>query len=206
MRDVPQYDIFKRAVDGSRPEELVATSAGDKNLSSISPDGRTLLFYSDIGGDDDVYSKSTNPLDRDRPSAILSGVGNQRDPVFSPDGAWITYTSFESGRPEIFLAPYPVNRGPARQQVSVGGGTGAEWGPDGRSVYYAWSGRIMKVKLDPRSGDIGRPEVLNKIQPVVGWTVARDGRFLVRRASKRSERHSIKVVLNWTKTLTDSGK
>jgi len=206
MRDVPQYDIFRRAVDASRPEELVVTSTSDKNLSSISPDGRTVLFHSDIGGDNDVYVASTNPSDRARPTTIVSGAGNQDDAEFSPDGAWITYTSYESGRPEIFLAPYPVDRGPTRQQVSVGGGAASEWGPDGRTVYYAWSGRIMKVKVDPRSGDIGRPEVLNKIQPVFGWTIARDGRFLIGRASKSSERHSIKVVLNWTKTLIDAGK
>jgi Tol biopolymer transport system component len=204
IRDVPQYDIFRRAVDGSRPEELVVTSTSDKSLTSISPDGRTVLFDSDIGGDDDIYAASTNPSDRSRPTTIVSGPANQKGAKFSPDGAWITYTSFESGRPEIFLAPYPVDRGPARQQVSVGGGEGAEWAPDGRTVYYAWSGRLMKVKIDPRSGDIGRPVVLNKLEPGIGWTVARDGRFLIGRASKSSERHSIKVVLNWTSTLRDA--
>jgi Tol biopolymer transport system component len=131
----------------------------------------------------------------------VSGPGTQVDAMFSPDGAWITYTSTESGRPEIFLAPYPVDRGPARQQVSVGGGEASEWAPDGRTIYYAWSGRVMKVKVDARSGDIGRPEVLNRDQPGIGWTIARDGRFLIGRASKSSERHSIKVVLNWTATL-----
>jgi Tol biopolymer transport system component len=204
IRDVPQYDIFKRAVDGSHPEELVLTSTSDKTLTSISPDGRTVLFHSDIGGDDDIYTASTNPSDRSRPTTIVSGPANQKDAKFSPDGAWITYTSFESGRPEIFLAPYPVDRGPARQQVSVGGGEGAEWGPDGRTVYYGWSGRLMKVKIDPQSGDIGRPAVLNKVELGNGWTVARDGRFLIGRSSKGSERHSIKVVLNWASTLSDT--
>lgn len=63
----------------------------------------------------------------------------------------------------------------------------------------------MKVKVDPRSGDIGRPELLRRIQPMVGWTIARDGRFLLGRAAKNSERHSIKVVLNWAATLRDAG-
>jgi len=36
--------------------------------------------------------------------------------------------------------------------------------------------------------------------------MAKNGRFIVGRVSKGSERHSIKVVLNWTKTLTDSTK
>lgn len=58
IRDVPQYDIFKRAVDGSRAEELVATSPSDKWVMSISPDGRTLLYQSDIGGNNDIFATS----------------------------------------------------------------------------------------------------------------------------------------------------
>jgi Tol biopolymer transport system component len=205
IRDVPQYDIFRRAVDGGRPEELIVTSTNDKWVTSISPDGRTLLFQSDIGGDDDIYATSPNPSEHARPTTVVSGSGNQSDAQFSPDGAWITYSSNESGRPEILLAPFPTDRGPARQQVSVGGGEGANWSPDGRTVYYTWSGRIMKVRVDTRTGDIGRPEPLTRIQPVLGWTVARDGRFLIGRAAKNSERHSIRVVLNWTETLRDAG-
>ena len=203
VRDVPQYDIFKREADGSRPEELVITSGSDKHSESISPDGRTILYSTDSGGDNDLYATSTIPADHTRPTLIVSGPGNQDGARFSPDGAWITYTSDESSRYEVFLAPYPIDRGPARQQISVGGATRAEWG-DWRTIYYWWSGRISKVKVDPKSGDIGRPELLNKIQPALGWAIARDGRFLMGRASKGSERHSIKVILNWASTLTDS--
>ena len=124
--------------------------------------------------------------------------------MFSPDGQWITFTSNESGRSEVYLAPYPVDRGPVRQQVSVGGGTGAEWGADGRTIYYGWSDRIMRVRVNPRTGDIGKPDLLNRIQPTLGWTLARDGRFLVSRVAKNAQRHSIKVILNWTASLSDT--
>src|SRR6266550_1252716 len=103
VRDVPQYDIFKRVADGSHAEELVVTSGSDKHVTSISPDGRTLLYNSDIGGDDDIYVTSTNPSDHARSTSIVSGPGNQTGARFSPDAAWITYTSNESGRSEIFL-------------------------------------------------------------------------------------------------------
>jgi len=46
---------------------------------------------------------------------------------------------------------------------------------------------------------------LNRIQPFMGWALGQDGRFLIARATKGSERHSIKVVLNWTSTLRDAG-
>jgi hypothetical protein len=102
---------------------------------------------------------------------------------------------------EVYVAPYPVDRGPARQQVSDGGGQYPKWGGDGKSIYYSWAGRIIRVKLNPSTNEIGTPEILNKIQPVLGWVIAPDGRFLVSRVAKTAERHSLKVVLNWAKTL-----
>lgn len=205
IRDVPQYDIFRRAADGSRAEELVVTSTNDKWVTTISPDGRTLLYQSDITGDDDIYATSPNPVDRARSTPVVTGPGGQTTAKFSADGMWFIYTSNESGRSEIFLSPFPADRGPARQQVSVGGGSVADWGPDGRTVYYNWSGRLYRVRVNPRTGEIGRPEQLSRIQPVLGWAIARDGRFLLARPSKTSERHSIKVVLNWAATLRDGG-
>jgi eukaryotic-like serine/threonine-protein kinase len=204
VRDVPQYDIFKRAADGSRPEELVVTSSNDKGGMTISPDGRTLLYWEDVGGHNDIYASSPNPGDHARPTRIISVSGSQARESFSPDGQWITYTSDESGRSEIYLAPYPVNRGPARQQVSVGGGDGSEWSPDGRAIYYGLDNRIWRVRVNPQTGDIGKPELLTKIQPMLGWALARDGRLLISRVGKSSERHSIKVILNWARTLADT--
>ena len=136
---------------------------------------------------------------------MVTGPAGQTAAKFSPDGMWFIYTSNESGRPEIFLSPYPSDRGPARQQVSVGGGTSADWGPDGRTVYYNWSGRLHRVRVNPRTGEMGRPESLTRIQPVLGWAIGRDGRFLIARPSKASERHSIKVILNWAASLRDAG-
>jgi len=200
-RDHPQYDIYKRAVDGSRPEELVVTSPNDKEASSISSDGKILLYDDASGGGDDIYVTSANPGDHAAKRKLIGGQGEQQYARFSPDGAWIAYSSSESGRPEIYIAPYPVDRGPARQQVSDGGGASARWDNDGRTIYYSWNGRILKVKVNPATGDIGTPEVLARIQPALGWTTAPDGRFLVWRVAKSAESHSMKFVLNWAKTL-----
>jgi eukaryotic-like serine/threonine-protein kinase len=204
VRDVPQYDIFKRAADASRAEEVVVTSSNDKGGMGISPDGRTLLYWEDVGGHNDIYASSPNPGDHARPTRIISVSGSQARVSFSPDGQWITYTSDESGRSEIYLAPYPVDRGPVRQQVSVGGGEGSKWSDDGRAIYYGLDNRIWRVRVNPQTGDIGKPERLTKIQPTLGWTFARDGRLLVSRVAKSAERHSIKVILNWSRTLNDT--
>jgi serine/threonine-protein kinase len=204
MRDVPQYDIFRRAADGGSQEELVATSGNDKHISSISPDGTTMFYDTDAGADDDIFAAPTTPRAESKPLAIIQGTGSQENAVFSPDGAWFTYSSNESGRTEVYLAPYPVNRGGTRQQVSIGGGDYAYWSPDGRSIYYIFSGKIMKVAVEPRWGNIGRPEALNRIQPILGYTVGPDGRFLISRTGKGAERHSVKLIINWPATLKDA--
>jgi serine/threonine-protein kinase len=202
VRDEPQYDIFKRSADGSRPEERVATSPNDKIARDVSPDGKMLVFDEDAGStNQDLYVISLNPGEHSEKRMIIGGPGNQIEGRFSPDGQWIAYTSDESGRQEIYLAPYPADRGPARQQVSYGGGFSPRWGADGRTIYYGWNGRIIRARVNPRTGEIGTPETLNRIAPAIDWTTAPDGRFIVLRVSKAAERRSVKVVLNWAQTL-----
>jgi serine/threonine-protein kinase len=201
VRDVPQYEIFKRAADGSRPEQLAVTSPKDKDLGSISPDGKTLLYDDDADGKDRIYATSPNPDDRAEKKLVLGGDVRYQRPAFSPDGRWIAYMINESGRPEVYVSPYPVDRGPARIQVSDAGGNAPQWSKDGQTIYYSWGGRLFKARVNPESGDIGTPEMLRKIQPHLFWSLAPDGRFLIGRVSKSAERHALKVILNWPKTL-----
>ena len=199
-RDVPQYDIFMRAADGSAAEQLVVTSPNDKSPSSVSRDG-TLLYSESTGDGDDIKSLSLASLPASAGATVVTGTGSHEMASYSPDGQWIVYVSSESGRQEVYLAAYPAGRGPARQQLSDDGGEYAVWGPDGRTVFYSWNGRLYRIRVNPRTGEIGRAEPLSRIQPVLGWEIAPDGRFLIARVSKGAERHSLKVILNWASTL-----
>jgi serine/threonine-protein kinase len=198
-RDVPQYDIFKRAADGSRPEQRVVTSPNDKLASSISPDGTTLIYEEDAEVTDirGISPDGTPATMR----VVLGGSGAQMNGKFSPDGKWIAYTSTESGTFEVFVAPYPADRGPARQQISNGGGDAPQWAPDGRALYYGSGDKIMRVRLNLSTGEIGNPEPLGKIRPWLTYAVAPDGRFLISRINPSAEIHAMKVVLNWTSIL-----
>ncbi|HEX6575887.1 MAG TPA: protein kinase [Gemmatimonadaceae bacterium] len=198
-RDLPQYEIFKRAADGSRPEEKVVASPNDKLASSVSPDGQVLLYEED-GETADIIGISPSGLQATR-RVVLGGPGGQGEGRFSPDGKWIAYQSTESGAYEIYIAPYPADRGPSRLQVSNGGGQDARWSPDGRTLYYGAADKIMRVRVDLAAGIIGNPEVLGKIAPGLAYTVAPDGRFLVARIHRSAEVHAMKVVLNWASIL-----
>jgi Tol biopolymer transport system component len=136
------------------------------------------------------------------PRVFISGEGDQEDARFSPDGKWLVYTSSESGRPESYLVPFPLDRGPARQQVSFDGSGGAEWGPDGKSLFFGWSRRTYRVRVDPASGVIGRPEPLNRVPAHRALDMAPDGRFLMARRSAGQVARAVKVLVNWTSILS----
>ena len=204
VRDAPTFDIFKRVADASRPEEQVLTSAHDKSIGSVSPDGRLLLFTEDSSGSDDIFVVPLASSRTARPVLLVGGPKAASEARFSPDGMWIVYNSRESGRNEIYLSPFPLDRGPAREQLSVDGGSNPEWGPDGRTVYFDGPSGIMRVRVNPRTGEIGRPEALSKIGPIAGWTIGPDGRFLVGRSAERSASRLVRVILNWTQTLPDT--
>jgi Tol biopolymer transport system component len=202
-RDVPVYDIFRRSVDGGSPEETLVVSQSDKSPTSVSRDGSTLLFGHDDEGDNVDAAFLSGPS-KGSTRTVVAGPGNEDDARFSPDGMWIAYTSDESGRSEVYLVPYPLDRGPGRQQLSLEAGFVPQWGADGRTVYYRLSNRVFRVRVNPRTGEIGRPEVLEKLGAHRFLSPAPDGRFLIGKPAQNSERRSVKIVTNWTKLLESS--
>jgi serine/threonine-protein kinase len=204
VRDVPQYDVFRRVADQSRPEELVVTSSNDKDGMAVSPDGKFLLYEEDSGGNDIYLVPYDEP--HSTPQRLIGGPKSQREAQFSPDGKWLTYASLESGRAEVYVSPFPVDRGPARQQLSENGGEEPHWGPGGRSIYFASGAGIMRATVNPGTGEIGKPVLLDHIQPAVIWTIGADGRLLVGRPKKGSESRMVKLLFNWTSILDEAGK
>jgi eukaryotic-like serine/threonine-protein kinase len=202
-REVPQFNLFKRAADASTPEELLVNSARDKHANAVTVDGKLLIYEGDAAHGSNLFLVPVNTADKTPPKALIEASGSQSQASMSPDGRWLAYTSTESGRNEIYLSANPPDRGPARQQVSSSGGSSAQWSRDGRAIYYQSAGGILKVGIDPVSGHIGKAELVSKIHPALGWSVGPDGRFLISKIAKGGEHRSIKVILNWASTLND---
>jgi len=201
FRDNPQFDLFSRVADASQPEKLVLTSPVDKEATSVSPAGGLVLYDNSGEGGGDVWIAPLTPQSGTPPQSVAGGPGFQGGGQFSPDGKWIAYYSNESGRYEVYLTPYPAGRSQGRTQISVDGGTSPQWSPDGRTLYYGSSGRILRVAVDAGAGIIGRPETLPPIDRMRGWAIAPDGRFLIGKTPANNSDASLKVVLNWASTL-----
>jgi Tol biopolymer transport system component len=121
-RSAPNGDanLYRKIADGTGTEELLyADDDAIKSPTSWSPDGHLLFFNRiDVKMRRDIW---VLPLDNpSKPYPWLATPFNESDAKFSPDGQWVAYESDESGRYEIYVAPFPGPGG--KRQISTGGG------------------------------------------------------------------------------------
>ena len=146
-----------------------------------------------------------------KPAAFLATPFDEAHAQFSPDGRFVSYTSSESGRVEVYVRPFPA--GDEKWQVSASGGDQATWKGDGTELYYLSSQQeIMAVPVEKKASGLsfGAPAALFGVRvPAVGVTLSRTGfqassdgkRFLVNQVTGGTDRSPITVALNWTADL-----
>jgi hypothetical protein len=113
-----------------------------------SPDGRHLLVEVGVSANQAFNAaRSVAAYDFAEGSAQrlfdVSGVNSEAR--VSPDGAWIAFTSWDTGTPEVYLRPFLVE-GRARR-LTTRGARSPRWGADARTLYYQTAdGRIMVLE------------------------------------------------------------
>ena len=87
-------------------------------------------------------------------------AADQSQAQFSPDGAWVAYTSAESGRLEVYVQSFPATG--AKWQVSTTGGEQPRWRRDGKELFYLAPDRhVMAVAIKaPAAFDAEEPRRL----------------------------------------------
>jgi len=135
-------NLFRQSADGTgKPEQLA--EGNFLYPSGVSPDGTRALFY---GSQSDVISVTLDGTRRTEPLVQTPFV--ERNATVSPDGRWMAYESNASGRPEVYVRPYP-NVATGQWQVSTNGGTRPLWAHSGRELFYlAADGAVMHVPVD----------------------------------------------------------
>ncbi len=100
-----QMNIYLEPVDGARSAEALSSGA-HRAPTSISPDGKTILFRTfSTQGDHDIGALM---LERDDGrELILHTKFDEHRAMFSPNGRWIAYVSNESGRDEVYVRSFP---------------------------------------------------------------------------------------------------
>jgi eukaryotic-like serine/threonine-protein kinase len=206
-RQKGHLDLYQKAASGAGAEELLFQDSLDKFPVSWSPDGRFILYRS--AGASTNFNLFVLPLSGDRKPFPFLSIDTKFVMLFgqfSPDGQWIVYTSTESGRTEIYVAPFPSGGG--KWQISTSGGSAPRWRRDGAEIFYlAPDNKLMAAAVNGKgsSFEVGAVRPLfqsNSIGSISTFVVSADGqRFLINSASEQAASAPITVVLNWTAGL-----
>ena len=139
---------------------------------------------------------------------------NESNGQVSPDGRWIAYVTDKSGKEEVWVANFPS--GTIRQQVSLQGGTSAQWSKASNELYYISDDKqLMAVRFSagPSGVELGTPQVLFPITDLAeldqlifptanAYVAAATGqRFLVAVRARDPNAPPISVVVNWRALL-----
>lgn len=100
--------------------------------SRVSPDGRWLLYDSNLKGAANIFRI---PIDGGTPEQLTSDTIDEFAPDLSPDGRFVAYHTFRHGTRDLELkpiaggAPEAIVTGPGQESFPV-------WSPDGSSITY----------------------------------------------------------------------
>jgi Tol biopolymer transport system component len=198
------WGIFEVSTSGTGEPKPVLDSPLSSLPTDISSDGRFLLyreFSSATRGDLKVL-----PLTGERrPFTYLASPADEDSAAISPDGRWVAYVSEETGRKEVYIAPFPEPT--RRHRISTDGGTQPRWSRDGRELFFVTTSRsMMAASFDSRKPDSpgGPPRRLFDVE--LRWQfssnvpykydVSPDGRFLIVVRSSE-EPPPLTIVTNW---------
>jgi Tol biopolymer transport system component len=195
-RGTPPPHLFKKdLVSGADDEWLPAGRFQVPN--DVSPDGTTLVFSeaTEIGNWNLALlaltgSRARRPL---LPSPFY--LGNAR---FSPDGRFVAFDSDETGRLEVYVAPFPTG---AKVRVSAGGGMSSRWSRDGRELFYMSSdGHLVVVPIRTHpSLELGTPAPLfmsGEMAKRADFDVSPDGKRFI--AVVPGAETPVAVIQHWT--------
>jgi Tol biopolymer transport system component len=130
-------DVWRKRADGVGDAELLIDHDMGRAEAVWSSDAEWLIARtsgtSDVSGSRDIIG--LRPHVDSVPRPLVASEFDEAAPAVSPDGRWLAYQSVETGRPEVFIRPFP-DTGGRKIQVSDGGGRTPAWAHTGRELYY----------------------------------------------------------------------
>jgi eukaryotic-like serine/threonine-protein kinase len=208
-------ELWMQPADGSAQATLLATDGPLIDEGFLSHDGQWVVYRKGGNVVDSRDIRGLRLAADSAPRVLVASPLDEYSPVLSPDGRWLAYVSVESGRPEVYLRPFPETTG-ALWLVSVHGGNEPLWSHDGRRLFYRGDrGELMVV--DVRAGstfDGAPPRALFDASRyrANGWyptyRVSPDGRrfLMIRPVVQANAPRFLVLVLNGFAELTGAAR
>lgn len=200
-------NVWMQDVTGNARARRLTTSHDSQQDPDLSPDGRFLLYTENHNDPSSRTRSDLELLSLDENHTIepyLQTPFAETKGRFSPDGRWVSYTSDESGRNEIYVQSFPI--GSLKFRVSNEGGDSARWRRDGKELFYTSpNNTLMAVAVTtvPEGLEFGIPQMLFMIPGRLGiYDISPDGqRVLALPPASDKASPSITIVVNWSALL-----
>jgi dipeptidyl aminopeptidase/acylaminoacyl peptidase len=200
-------DIFVQPVDRSAKPVRIIRMPNDQHGWSW-PSDSVLVFASNAiprglrgAGFSGGSIAITDPRHPDAvPRTFLESQEGVNNPIVSPDGHYVSFTSNENGTSEIYVRSFPSGVG-GQWRISSKGGQHARWSGDGRTVFYLGTDleTIHAVHVNPGPPfTVGSSEVVATV-PRLGeaWDVDRRSGRMVLTQTVATQNTRIIVLMNW---------
>ena len=195
-RGSPPPHLFRRDLVTGADEELIP--AGPFQVpEDVSPDGTTLVFSE--RNERGKWNLSLLTLTGSHARApFLPSPFNVAGARFSPDGRFVAFSADDSGRLEVYVAPFPTG---AKVRLSGKGGGTPRWSRDGRELFYlSLDGDLVAVPVRTRpSLELGTPVSLFMSEEMAKWgdfDVSPDGKRFI--AVVPGAEMPVAVIQHWT--------
>jgi serine/threonine protein kinase/Tol biopolymer transport system component len=188
----------------SGKSSLLLAPTGFQVAADLSPDGLTLA-YSERRPATGSSAWTMSLAGGAAPTRMFAGGFIVADTRFSPDGRHVAFLSNESGKFELYVAPFP---GPGeRVRVSTGGAELVRWPRAGNEILYLSADEKLvsvPVRTTPAL-ELGAPKVLFALTPHGAWrdfAVTPDGqRILAIIPQVDADQLPLTVVAHWPQAV-----
>ena len=203
-----QLNLVRRRADGSGSIDTLLQ--GSYEPVSWSRDGKYLIS---VKSEEITYIDMGDSRPRPRVVGVSAKVVEAR---LSPDGKYIAFVSEETGRPEVYVTPFP--EGGRKWRASMRGGVQPKWAKGGKELFFLENGNVSSVSFADRpSLRIGNPQILFSPDRIRGYVYdtgtrsyepALDGEHfvVVTEAESSGEESSILLLENWQAGIGDGKK
>ncbi|MEE8362405.1 MAG: protein kinase, partial [Gemmatimonadales bacterium] len=159
-----KMELWRMQADGSGQATKLVAEERPVFEGRFTPDGEWILFRTDdlAVGRGDIYARR---LTGDTTTVTLVATPyEETSPMVSPNGRWLTYTSNETDRKEVYVRPFP-NTGDGLWQVSIDGGIEPTWSQDGTELWYrTMAGDVLVAQVETAgSFQVGERRTLFRI-------------------------------------------